>query len=57
MGQLKTIGFLLASIGLIGGVVAYGSILYYNEISFVKMGVLSNLIQVIGLGCIYLEEI
>lgn len=45
----KQLGFTLAVLGFIGGLVAYGSILHYGDASYWKMGVLANTIQLIGI--------
>jgi hypothetical protein len=47
--RLGTLGIILAGIGLIGALIGYASIVIFNDVCFIKMGLLGNGIQVVGL--------
>lgn len=51
MTPLK-LGLTLILIGFIGAIIGYSSITAYNSLSFVKVGVTGNIIQLIGIGFI-----
>ena len=47
--KASTLGLILIVIGLIGGVLAYSSVLYFHDPIYFKVGLASNVIQIFGL--------
>ena len=50
----ETLGLILLIIGTIGGVIAYSTGLMTHDPAYYKMGLGSNLVQIIGLVTIFL---
>jgi hypothetical protein len=51
--RMRTVGFTLGLIGMVGGIVAYLSVSIYKDIAFLNLGLLANFIQVTGLILLY----
>ena len=51
--RMKTLGLILGLIGMVGGIIAYLSISVYQDVGFLKFGLLSNFIQATGLVLVY----
>ena len=54
--RVKTLGLILGLIGMVGGVAAYLSVMAYSDTEFLKMGLLANFIQALGLVLIYADH-
>lgn len=54
--RVKTLGLILIIVGLIGGVVAYTSGLLTHAVEYYKVGITSNVIQVLGLVGVFADK-
>ena len=54
--RMWKLGLILVTVGLIGGVVSYTSGLIYHSFEYYKMGIASNIIQIIGLVGITIDH-
>jgi len=54
--RIWKLGLILCTIGLIGGLVGYGSGLLSGNNEFMKVGIVANIIQVIGLVFIFIDK-
>ena len=48
-----TLGLMIVVLGVIGGLIACGSGIYFNDTVFIRMGFFANIMQFIGLILVF----